>query len=581
MGKLMRPAGPLFLFIFLSFLSHVTASSCDMSLDDMEVYHPIMGNQNEDPWKDCRSSSGQGGSDSVAKFGHRKRALGGEHWVGGHKHFRRVDGGVGSFGDAVRAPGGGNYDKFMPSAQSPGSGFGGGVTGSLSTEGGDLGAISSKPHGFAAAVTGGGSATPVIPRDVKELESLLASDSPAVIHLDKVYDYRGTFGTCTNCKGCVPDSYLQCPSKGQLAIDIGVGWCEGKRSQSVTYDKAGLNPLIVGSNKSIIGISKDAAIVGRGFIIKNVKNVILQNFRIEQINPEFVWGGDGVNLVGAQMIWIDKITFYLIGRQFIRTGTDASTATISNNHFDCHTKWSATCDDSHYWTLLAHGSGDRITFSGNLLDKCSGRSPKIGNLKGGDSVWHIVNSMFDTSSGHSLDLGPGITVLVEGNVFTNVAQTSLHESHPGRAFAPSDEAVCKQCTGVLGRECQPNAYRNAKPVPSTSSASVVLKDVAPERMSGALPPGKAAQTVLSTAGCDGKGEASSGNSVVGGEAGGLGTSVGSVKEDYGTGTGTRDGTDDEDDISGQGLAKSEHGAGTKSQESRVGDALVGGGAKGT
>ncbi len=277
-----------------------------------------------------------------------------------------------------------------------------------------------------------------------------------MIHLDKVYDFRGSEGACTNCAGCMHDSYAKCGDKGQLAIDNGQGWCAGKSPHAVTYDKAGLTPIRMTSNKSIIGISANAALRGKGLRIAHQKNVILHNFRIDEINAPFIWGGDGNTLYDTDLIWMDRLTFSNIGRQFIVTGyQSAGRVTISNCFFDCVTRWSATCDGSHYWTVLGYGTGDKVTFSGNLMKNCSGRSPRIANSnQGGDAVWHVVNTVFDTSTGHSFDMGPGVSVLIEGNVFSNVAQTSLHENSPGRAFAPADRAVCSQCKGTLGRDCQ-------------------------------------------------------------------------------------------------------------------------------
>jgi hypothetical protein len=51
------------------------------------------------------------------------------------------------------------------------------------------------PFGYASGVTGGGDRTPVIPKDIKELASLLADSTPRVILLDKLYDFIGSEGT--------------------------------------------------------------------------------------------------------------------------------------------------------------------------------------------------------------------------------------------------------------------------------------------------------------------------------------------------------------------------------------------------
>ncbi|KAJ1018028.1 hypothetical protein NDA16_004897 [Ustilago loliicola] len=516
--------------------------------DDMEVYHPVHGTHLDDPWLHHRQKHHVRNDE----YGSRKRSIGGEYLVT-HKHHRR---------GGQQQPQ--NPSSFLPPGIDESAYFNGfptapttDPTSSSSSSSGS--ALTSKPHGFASSVTGGGSSPPIVPKSINELEKLLTDPQPRVIHLDRTYDFRGSAGTCTNCAGCIPDSYAKCPSKGQLAINNGQGWCNGKPAHAVTYDKAGLTPIRMGPNKSVIGITPNAGIRGKGLLIAHQKNVILQGFTLDYINAEFIWGGDGVTIRDSDLVWIDRITFRLIGRQFIVTGYEsAGRVTISNCFFDCETKWSATCDNSHYWTVLGYGKSDKVTFSGNLMKHCSGRSPRIANPddKGGDSVWHVVNSAFEGSTGHSFDMGPGITALIEGNVFNDVTQTSLHESSPGRAFAPSDKAVCTQCKGVLGRDCQPNAYSRANPIPSTTSPGVVLKDVVGEEMVGALPPGQVREQVGSTAGCNG----AKGDAVGGAGAGAVGD--GGEPEGYGDTAATADAGASANPGNGQGQPNPDGGAGT-------------------
>jgi flagellar biosynthesis GTPase FlhF len=53
---------------------------------------------------------------------------------------------------------------------------------------------------------------------------------------------------------------------------------------------------------------------------------------------------------------------------------------------------------------------------------------------------------------------------------------------------------------VLGRNCQPNAYTNAKPIPSTTGLGEVLKDIALETLTAAMPPGDVLALVQKNAG---------------------------------------------------------------------------------
>ena len=57
--------------------------------------------------------------------------------------------------------------------------------------------VSGKAEGFAAGVTGGGSATPQYPRDINELKTWLTDATPRVIVLDKTFDFTNSEGTVT------------------------------------------------------------------------------------------------------------------------------------------------------------------------------------------------------------------------------------------------------------------------------------------------------------------------------------------------------------------------------------------------
>lgn len=77
---------------------------------------------------------------------------------------------------------------------------------------------------------------------------------------------------------------------------------------TVTYDNAGLNPIEVASDKTIIGDGTSGVIKGKGLRMANgVENVIIQNIRITDLNPQYVWGGDAITLAGTDLIWIVRM----------------------------------------------------------------------------------------------------------------------------------------------------------------------------------------------------------------------------------------------------------------------------------
>jgi pectin lyase len=138
------------------------------------------------------------------------------------------------------------------------------------------------------------------------LKSWLADSTARVIILNKEYNFIGSAGTVT-ATGCRPASNT-CPGNGGQDAINGANWCTNSDypSVSVTYDAAALTPLEVKSNKSIVGIGSNGVIRGVGLRLSGgAENVIIQNVHITELNPQYIWGGDAITLVGTNKVWID------------------------------------------------------------------------------------------------------------------------------------------------------------------------------------------------------------------------------------------------------------------------------------
>ncbi|KAJ8116269.1 hypothetical protein OPT61_g2272 [Boeremia exigua] len=346
-------------------------------------------------------------------------------------------------------------------------------------------------EGFAKGVTGGGSAAPVYPSTTAELISYLADSSPRVIVLTKTFDFTGTEGTATSA-GCAP---WGTGSTCQKAINKD-GWCDNYQPNApkvsgIKYDKAGVLGMTIGSNKSLIGQGSKGVIKGKGVrIVSNAKNVIIQNVRFTNINPQYVWGGDAITIDGADLVWIDHVTTDLIARQHIVLGNKASNrVTISNNEINGASSWSATCDGRHYWGLYFTGSADTVTFKNNYVHHTSGRSPKVA----GNTLLHAVNNYFYAIA-HAFEADSGAQIVAEGNVFQNVdapAQAGL----PGKVFASgSNNAACKS---YLGHNCEMNAYGSSGTLAGTDTS--FLKNFSGKNVASATT-ATVAKGVVNTAG---------------------------------------------------------------------------------
>ncbi|RYP46649.1 hypothetical protein DL768_007162 [Monosporascus sp. mg162] len=331
------------------------------------------------------------------------------------------------------------------------------------------------PFGFAAGTTGGGSAAPVYPKTNAELVALLTSNSPAVIMIDRTFDFLTAEGsTSTRC--CSDDRTTKCPggtSKGQLWIS---DTCDGGTWESCTYYNAPRTAIDVKSNKSLVGVGNKGVIRGKGLRLRGgVSNIIIQNIHFTELNPQFVWGGDAITLDGCDRVWIDHNKFSLTGRQMIVAGWGAAgKVTISDNEFDGRTSWSAGCNGKHYWGLLLIGSNDFYTLAGNWFHDLSGRAPHLG--AGTQIVAHAVNNYFQNIGGHAFDVETGTWLLLEGNYFENVNQalTPASYTNGGQIYYIQTVADASNAQGALGYI--PEWNRNGGNTPAagaiTSSAAI-------------------------------------------------------------------------------------------------------------
>ncbi|KAL5343027.1 pectin lyase fold/virulence factor [Aspergillus crustosus] len=309
-------------------------------------------------------------------------------------------------------------------------------------------------EGFASGVTGGGSADAVYPDSIDELVSYLGDDQARVIVLTKTFDFTDSEGT-TSESGCAPwGTDAAC----QVAINQN-DWCTNYQPDaptvSVEYDNAGTLGITVNSNKSLLGQGDAGVIKGKGLrLVSGANNVIIQNIAVTDINPQYVWGGDGITLNDVDLVWIDHVTTARIGRQHIVLGTSADNrVTISNSFIDGESSWSATCDGYHYWGIYLDGSNDMVTLKGNYIYHTSGRSPKVQ----GNTLLHAVNNYWYDNSGHAFEIGTGGYVLAEGNVFQSIPVVA-EDPIDGELFASPSTSQNAVCSTYLGRDCELNGF---------------------------------------------------------------------------------------------------------------------------
>jgi pectin lyase len=321
------------------------------------------------------------------------------------------------------------------------------------------------PTGFAAGTTGGGDAEPAYPATIEDLSTFLNDAEPRVIVLKQEFNFIESEGSTTE-QGCQPKNNIDCIAKkngflGQDFIQPSFSTCDGTPID-VTYDKAAITPMTIGSDKTLIGEGTEGVLNGKGVLIKG-SNVIIQNIHITNLNPHLVWGGDAIGISGDDDavptgIWIDHVKVTSVGRQMVVVNfSGALGVTISNSDFDGTTKYSSSCDGRHYWGFLILGKKTEMSLLGNFIHMMSGRSPKIGGTEGDVSVVHAANNCFQDNSGHAFDVATGGYVLAEGNSFDSV--TTPNQPDPeGNIFIP---AVAGDCQATIGRDCEVNVLASS------------------------------------------------------------------------------------------------------------------------
>lgn len=379
-------------------------------------------------------------------------------------------------------------------------GCGGGEAGASTAENDDLmespatvRPVNRGPTGFGSGVTGGAGGKVVRVKTASELKRELCrtangagctDNEPRIIELDSTIDLSDTEGTA-QAQGCFATTVCTGAARSEITLmvyDWQRGYCANKPASSYRYKVAGLAGVLVGSNKTVIGVGRHAGIKGKGLDLKGgVQNIVIRNLSISDINEGMVWGGDALTLSDAKRVWIDHNRFARVGRMFLVTGTGdqrgvVDEVTVSNNEFDGRSAWSSGCDGKHYWNILLAGNG-RLTMVGNWLHDFSGRGPRIDSGAPGATV-HLVNNLFENGSWHALDYGGASTrVLSEGNHYVNVKVpviTGPAGSGQMFGFYRQNEATKAACHDALGRQCNPNVVKPLPDADFTVQDSAVL-----------------------------------------------------------------------------------------------------------
>lgn len=276
-------------------------------------------------------------------------------------------------------------------------------------------ASQSGPDGL-ATTTGGGSAAPIIVNSCSALIGALQSSAPAVVQIAAgvAIDCRTPARTAGACAISCPASLD--PGKVTYRLPVGAQTCRELGADSETKVSRSRNEISiqVGSNKTLLGMDRYAAIRGATLNLSNAKNVIIRNLSIENVNPGLVEAGDGITLSNASHVWIDHVRFSMISDGHIDID-NSKNVTLSWNRFDGVNP--AVCGNAHFYTSMVLNS--HVTLHHNFWYKAAGRNPK---LDGGATRAHLYNNYWLDIPYFAINASNWAQAKVEGNYFANASR---------------------------------------------------------------------------------------------------------------------------------------------------------------
>jgi pectate lyase len=181
------------------------------------------------------------------------------------------------------------------------------------------------PIGFASATTGGGQSEPVLATDIDAIMQALKSDDPKVVVVPEgTLDVRRTGNDVTDTSAC-PTACPDDPNKLTYNLLPDDATCP-VAMVPVHRDE---RKITVGSNTTLVGLGRGAALLGGSLNVGASKNVIVRNLALYGVNPELIEAGDGITLDGADGVWVDHLTFWRISDGFIDSTTGSKNLTFS------------------------------------------------------------------------------------------------------------------------------------------------------------------------------------------------------------------------------------------------------------
>jgi pectate lyase len=181
----------------------------------------------------------------------------------------------------------------------------------------------------------------------------------------------------------------------------------------------GAGDILVGSNKTILGIGSSSVLGGLGLDMKGVKNVIIRNMTIHNVKASS-GTGDAIHIENSTHLWIDHNNLYSDrnhGKDYYDGLLDITHAgdyiTVSWNRLHDHYKVSLV---GHSDSNGAQDTGHlHVTYAHNWFYNDGSRLP---SLRFGTA--QIYNNYYENVTLDAIHSRENAQMLVQNNVFRNV-----------------------------------------------------------------------------------------------------------------------------------------------------------------
>ncbi len=279
-----------------------------------------------------------------------------------------------------------------------------------------------EPIGFAVGVSGGALATPQRVSTWSELEALATSAVSATILLDEgVHDFRRK-GTEVATKQTCPSVCADNPAR---TIYTGMP-SDSTCAATVVMTERDERVLRVGSNKTLVGLGRGAALRGVSLNFGASQNLILRNVMLFDINHGILEAGDSLTLSKASGVWLDHMTIKWVSDSCAELQAGTEKTTISYALFEGGTV--AECGGQERWGMTINDS--QVTIHHSRFDQLSTHAPVA---QGSAARVHLFNNVYSNSADWTVGSSCLAQVLLEGSVFENVEAVSRISNCSGTA----------------------------------------------------------------------------------------------------------------------------------------------------